>query len=157
MVGYATSHLFPFHPPSSSSPLSHSCVCRCIAAASNSAHRHHRDWHGLCTTCTIGLSRPSQSPMHRCLRIQELLALIFSHLDLTEHSGRQSYNSRQPTLQDLAVLARTCCTFHGPALDHLWRSSALVNLLRCMPADLWMVDEVGEPPWKCNMVSGLAR
>ncbi|KAJ7839869.1 hypothetical protein B0H14DRAFT_3697324 [Mycena olivaceomarginata] len=89
--------------------------------------------------------------MHCCLRVQELLALIFSHLDLTEHSGRQSYNSRQPTLQDLAVLARTCCTFHGPALDHLWRSSALVNLLRCMPADLWMVDDVGEPPYKCNM------
>ncbi|KAF7360749.1 hypothetical protein MVEN_00806900 [Mycena venus] len=85
--------------------------------------------------------------MHRCLRVQELLALIFSHLDPMEHSGRHSYSWRQPTLQDLAVLARTCCTFHGPALDHLWRSSNLVTLLHCMPADLWVVDEVG----KCNM------
>ncbi|KAJ6540560.1 hypothetical protein B0H19DRAFT_1381621 [Mycena capillaripes] len=89
--------------------------------------------------------------MHPCLRVQELLALIFSHLDPMVHSGRQSHSWRQPTLQDLAVLARTCSTFHGPALDHLWGTSALVNLLRCMPADLWVVDEVGEPLWKCNM------
>ncbi|KAJ7895396.1 hypothetical protein B0H13DRAFT_2035072 [Mycena leptocephala] len=89
--------------------------------------------------------------MHRCLSVQELLALIFSHLDPREHSGRHSYSWRQPTLQDLAVLARTCGTFRGPALDHLWRSSALVNLLRCMPADLWLVDEAGELAWKCNM------
>ncbi|KAJ7239320.1 hypothetical protein C8J57DRAFT_1372855 [Mycena rebaudengoi] len=82
--------------------------------------------------------------MHHCLRVQELLALIFSHLDPREHSG-------QPTLQDLAVLARTCGTFHGPALDHLWRSSTIVNLLCCMPGDLWGVNEAKEPLWKCSM------
>ncbi|KAJ7453813.1 hypothetical protein FB451DRAFT_1280836 [Mycena latifolia] len=89
--------------------------------------------------------------MHRCLGVQELLALIFSHLDTIEHSGCRSYSSRQPTLQDLAVLARTCSTFRGPALDHLWRFSTLANLLRCMPADLWVVNEAGEPLWKCDM------
>ncbi|KAJ6590726.1 hypothetical protein DFH09DRAFT_976217 [Mycena vulgaris] len=89
--------------------------------------------------------------MHRCLSVQELLALIFSHLDPREHSGRHSYSWRQPTLQDLAVLARTCGTFRELALDRLWRSSALVNLLRCMPADLWVVDDVAEAAWKCNM------
>ncbi|KAJ7818644.1 hypothetical protein B0H13DRAFT_2378826 [Mycena leptocephala] len=83
--------------------------------------------------------------MHRCLGVHELLALIFSHFDPREHSEGHSW--RQPALQDLAVLARTCGTFRGPALDHLWRSSALVNLLRCMPADLWVVDEVGELAW----------
>ncbi|KAJ6494461.1 hypothetical protein C8R45DRAFT_177094 [Mycena sanguinolenta] len=87
--------------------------------------------------------------MHRCLRVQELLALIFSHLDPREHSDRHSFNSRQPTLQDLAVLARTCCTFHRPALDHLWRSSTPLNLFRCMPADLWVVDEP-EVGWKMH-------
>ncbi|KAF7374130.1 hypothetical protein MSAN_00294300 [Mycena sanguinolenta] len=88
--------------------------------------------------------------MHRCLTVQELLALIFSHLDPMDRSGRHGYNSRQPSLQDLAVLARTCCTFHEPALDHLWRSSTPVNLLRCMPADLWVVDE--RDGWKCTML-----
>ncbi|KAJ6504964.1 hypothetical protein C8R45DRAFT_971542 [Mycena sanguinolenta] len=89
--------------------------------------------------------------MHRCLSVQELLALIFSHLDPREHSGRNSFSWRQPTLQDLAVLARTCGTFREPALDRLWRSTTLVNLLRCMPADLWVIDD--EAAWKCNMLA----
>ncbi|KAJ7211513.1 hypothetical protein C8J57DRAFT_1150661 [Mycena rebaudengoi] len=95
--------------------------------------------------------------MHHCLRVQELLVLIFSHFGPRQQhsdqdSGRHSYDWRQPTLQDLAVLARTCSTFRGPALDHLWRSSTLVNLLHCMPADLWVVSEVGQSPgMKCYM------
>ncbi|KAJ6452090.1 hypothetical protein C8R45DRAFT_1041338 [Mycena sanguinolenta] len=91
--------------------------------------------------------------MHRCLGVQELLALIFSHLDPREHSGRRSFSWRQPTLQDLAVLARTCGTFREPALNRLWRSLALVNLLCCMPADFWAIDDVGEAAWKCNMLA----
>ncbi|KAJ7729813.1 hypothetical protein B0H16DRAFT_225562 [Mycena metata] len=89
--------------------------------------------------------------MHRCLSVQELLALIFSHLDPREDSGHRSYSWRQPALQDLAVVARTCGTFREPALDRLWRSSALVNLLRCMPADLWAIDTEVPDGWKCSM------
>ncbi|KAJ7230139.1 hypothetical protein GGX14DRAFT_2245 [Mycena pura] len=89
--------------------------------------------------------------MHRCLRVQELLALIFSHLDPMDHSDHLSYSWRQPTRQDLAVLARTCATFHGPALDQLWRSSTVANLLHCMPADLWLVEQARETPWQSNM------
>ncbi|KAJ6592862.1 hypothetical protein B0H19DRAFT_10477 [Mycena capillaripes] len=113
----------------------------------NSAHRHVTFFRRS-AVCTTGLSHPFQSQMHRCLSVQELLALIFSHLDPREHSGRHSYSWRQPTLQDLTVLARTCGTFREPALNHLWRSSALVNLLRCMPSDLWVVDDAA---WKCNV------
>ncbi|KAJ7196089.1 hypothetical protein GGX14DRAFT_474058, partial [Mycena pura] len=83
--------------------------------------------------------------MHRCLRVQELFSLIFSHLDPMDHSEHhRSYSWRQPTRQDLAVLARTCATFHGPALHHLWRSSTIANLLHCMPADLWVVDQASD-------------
>jgi hypothetical protein len=108
--------------------------------------------------CTNCLPHPFQSQMHHCLRVQELLVLIFSHLDMRDHSNSLSYvySDREHTLQDLAVLARTCSTFREPALDRLWMSSALLNLIRCMPGDLWLVDEVGEHPWKYNMVSRLA-
>ncbi|KAJ7454325.1 hypothetical protein B0H11DRAFT_1875330 [Mycena galericulata] len=47
-------------------------------------------------------------------------------------------------MKDLAAVARTCRAFQGPALDFLWRYSTLLNLLRCMPSDLWAVDEVRE-------------
>ncbi|KAF7366143.1 hypothetical protein MVEN_00491200 [Mycena venus] len=41
------------------------------------------------------------------------------------------------------MAARTCTTFQGPALDHLWSSTDLFRLLtRCMPSDLWAVDDV---------------
>ncbi|KAJ7772831.1 hypothetical protein DFH07DRAFT_733536, partial [Mycena maculata] len=39
---------------------------------------------------------------------------------------------------DLAALARTCTSFHEIALDELWRhQDTIMNLIRCMPADLW--------------------
>ncbi|KAJ7451218.1 hypothetical protein B0H11DRAFT_2330473 [Mycena galericulata] len=82
----------------------------------------------------------------------ELVRCIFSYLDPIEHSPTvQRHASRQPTLKDLAAVARTCRTFEGPALDYLWKSATLVNLLRCMPSGLWVVEEVTQPPEKCYM------
>ncbi|KAJ7513095.1 hypothetical protein B0H11DRAFT_2303294 [Mycena galericulata] len=50
---------------------------------------------------------------------------------------------KTPVLRDLAVVARTCKTLRDPALDQLWHSAALVNLVCCMPPDLWAVDTIG--------------
>ncbi|KAJ7266247.1 hypothetical protein C8J57DRAFT_1511177 [Mycena rebaudengoi] len=96
--------------------------------------------------------------MHHCLRIQEIVGLWCSHLEESSAISLQAYSTivgkswRQPALKDLAVVARTCKAFHGPALDALWRSSALVNFLRCMPSDLYCCEESG-PEWrvKCDM------
>ncbi|KAJ6563651.1 hypothetical protein DFH09DRAFT_1158617 [Mycena vulgaris] len=95
--------------------------------------------------------------MHHCLRIQEIVGLWCSHLEestiaLESYSTIVGESWKRPALNDLAVIARTCRTFHDPALDALWRSSALVNLLRCMPSDLYHCEESG-PKWnvKCDM------
>ncbi|KAJ7142952.1 hypothetical protein C8R44DRAFT_974416 [Mycena epipterygia] len=69
--------------------------------------------------------------MHRCLKIPEIVGLVCSHLE-------ESWVVRSKC--HLAVLARTCTAFHGPALDVLWSSSALVDLLRCLPSDLWVME-----------------
>lgn len=45
-------------------------------------------------------------------------------------------------MMDLAIVARTCVAFHSPALDYLWRSATLINLLRCLPSDLVVVEEL---------------
>ncbi|KAJ7455840.1 hypothetical protein FB451DRAFT_1143740 [Mycena latifolia] len=96
--------------------------------------------------------------MHHCLRIQEIVGLWCSHLEESSTISLRAYSTivgkswKRPALKDLAVVARTCRAFHGPALDALWRSSALVNLLRCMPSDLYHCEESG-PEWnvKCDM------
>jgi hypothetical protein len=103
--------------------------------------------------------------MHHCLRIQEIVGLWCSHLEEFESTtALQSYSTivgkswKRPALNDLAVVARTCRAFHGPALDALWRSSALVNLLRCMPSDLYRCEESGpERNVKCDMASPPSR
>ncbi|KAJ7116932.1 hypothetical protein C8R44DRAFT_879462 [Mycena epipterygia] len=69
------------------------------------------------------LSSSFPSEMHRCLQIREILDMFFEPAD--------SYGT-------LAALARTCTTFQNPALDILWRNQdTLMNLLRCMPTDLF--------------------
>ncbi|KAJ7465713.1 hypothetical protein FB451DRAFT_422984 [Mycena latifolia] len=68
--------------------------------------------------------------MHQCLKVPELVGLVCSHL----HSGDQGW-VRNPSRRDLAVVARTCTAFFGPAIDVLWRSAWLVNLLCCLPPD----------------------
>ncbi|KAJ7089917.1 hypothetical protein C8R44DRAFT_892103 [Mycena epipterygia] len=60
--------------------------------------------------------------MHHCLEI-----LVFSKLSPVGAGAK-----------DLAAPARTCITFHDIALDALWwYQYTIVNLIRCMPADLW--------------------
>ncbi|KAJ7729764.1 hypothetical protein B0H16DRAFT_1893780 [Mycena metata] len=68
--------------------------------------------------------------MHRSLRIPEVIGMICSQLKpVSWIRGGES---------DLAVLARTSTVFHDAALDVLWgRQETLMNLIRCMPADLW--------------------
>ncbi|KAJ7457687.1 hypothetical protein FB451DRAFT_1406568 [Mycena latifolia] len=66
--------------------------------------------------------------MHRALKIAELVDLIFSHLD--PKPGAESGT--------LAALAGTCTIFHDSALDVLWRhQETIINLIQCMPANLW--------------------
>ncbi|KAF7347154.1 hypothetical protein MVEN_01469900 [Mycena venus] len=74
--------------------------------------------------------------MHNALRIPEIVHLVVSELN-TE--GRE-----------LVALARTCTRFQNIALDALWRKQTnVVNLIRCMPEDLWeTVDVVGIPTLK---------
>ncbi|KAJ7171340.1 hypothetical protein C8R46DRAFT_948407 [Mycena filopes] len=70
--------------------------------------------------------------MHRTLLIPEIVGAVFEYLDptRTEDSDVQT--------QELAALARTCTDFHDIALDALWRcQDGILNLIRCMPADLW--------------------
>ncbi|KAJ7734331.1 hypothetical protein DFH07DRAFT_780328 [Mycena maculata] len=51
-------------------------------------------------------------------------------------------------------MARTCRTFHEPAVDPLWRCAALANLFLCMPSDLRAVDETGDwiTPYKMRFL-----
>ncbi|KAJ7779697.1 hypothetical protein B0H16DRAFT_1499618 [Mycena metata] len=76
--------------------------------------------------------------MHPTLHIPELVGAVFRNLDPSWTEDAQ--------LQDLAVLARTCTGFHDIALDALWRHQyGILNLIRCMPADLWEVVEADAP------------
>ncbi|KAJ7502707.1 hypothetical protein B0H11DRAFT_1989739 [Mycena galericulata] len=68
--------------------------------------------------------------MHRSLHIPEIVTEICSHLDPSP--GVES--------ADLAALARTCQIFQDIALDALWKSQdTIVNLIMCMPNDLWEI------------------
>ncbi|KAJ7171386.1 hypothetical protein C8R46DRAFT_948444, partial [Mycena filopes] len=69
--------------------------------------------------------------MHHALEIPEILDLVVAQLALDRHC-------------DLAALALTCTDTHDVALDVLWREQdTVLNLLRCMPADLWETVFVG--------------
>ncbi|KAJ7037557.1 hypothetical protein C8F04DRAFT_1393501 [Mycena alexandri] len=74
--------------------------------------------------------------MHRALMIPELLRLICLEID-----GGLNFISPLGTRQ-LAILARTCTTISAHALDVLWAfHPTLMNLLACMPSDLWNKDK----------------
>ncbi|KAJ7657238.1 hypothetical protein DFH06DRAFT_1045211 [Mycena polygramma] len=82
------------------------------------------------SNASAGLDYPPE--MHRTLRLPEVLVSVFSYLDPTADA------------KDLAGLARTCIGFHSIALDALWsHQNGVLNLLRCMPSDLW--EEVTAP------------
>lgn len=69
-----------------------------------------------------------QSRLHPCLKIPELLAVIFESLyRLNSPDGRAS----------LARLARTCRLFHDSALDMLWQTQVtLFPLIKLFPEEL---------------------
>ncbi|KAJ6491968.1 hypothetical protein C8R45DRAFT_1212846 [Mycena sanguinolenta] len=73
--------------------------------------------------------------MHHCLSILELVENVCEHLEGVDQ-GRRT----------LAALARTCKSFHGPALNCLWavQRDGMVNLMRCMPPDLFEFKDHGE-------------
>ncbi|KAJ6608518.1 hypothetical protein B0H10DRAFT_525549 [Mycena sp. CBHHK59/15] len=76
---------------------------------------------------------------HRALEVLEIVELICAQIgseDLEPLSKTASH--------DLAVLARTCTIFQNPALNMLWRTQvSILNLMRCMPDDLWEQNLVG--------------
>ncbi|KAJ6540330.1 hypothetical protein B0H19DRAFT_1268930 [Mycena capillaripes] len=75
--------------------------------------------------------------MHHCLKITEIVDMICFHL----HPKSSSPPWPAKPFRDLAAMAKTCQIFLNPALDYLWSSATLVQLvIRCMPADLWAVD-----------------
>lgn len=64
--------------------------------------------------------------MHRTLHILEIIVDVFSLLDK----------------KSLSVLARTCRSFHEPALDLLWREQeSLLPLLKCLPQNQWVEEK----------------
>ncbi|KAJ7089116.1 hypothetical protein C8R44DRAFT_990936 [Mycena epipterygia] len=83
------------------------------------------------------------------IAIQELVALVCSHL---KEPRVWEHKSKQPEQRDLAVVARTCTAFLDPALDTLWSSATLRNLLCCLPSDVWtMVEVTGQGQIKYSM------
>ena len=63
--------------------------------------------------------------MHDCLRVQDIIYDIIKIF--AETRDRRS----------IAAIARTCKSFHEPAMDALWRKlDGLGPLLECMPSDL---------------------
>ncbi|KAJ7728875.1 hypothetical protein B0H16DRAFT_1697316 [Mycena metata] len=69
-----------------------------------------------------------------CLRIPELVDLIFSNLTPSHFRGNR---------RDLVRLGRTCTKFHGPAMNILWETlDDFMRLLKCMPCDLFTIDYI---------------
>ncbi|KAJ6491112.1 hypothetical protein C8R45DRAFT_1213177 [Mycena sanguinolenta] len=77
--------------------------------------------------------------LHPCLKMPDIVGRVCFHLHPTSDLDRSAV--RKP-MMDLAIVARTCVAFHSPALDYLWRSATLINLLRCLPSDLVVVEEL---------------
>ncbi|KAF7356912.1 hypothetical protein MVEN_01027000 [Mycena venus] len=68
--------------------------------------------------------------MHRALQIVEVVEMVCAQVTHFRAS------------RDLACLARTSTIFLDPALNVLWRhQDTIVNILRCMPEDLWVITE----------------
>ncbi|KAJ7291649.1 hypothetical protein C8J57DRAFT_1163716 [Mycena rebaudengoi] len=67
---------------------------------------------------------------------------FFSIPDLVELLCEEVGDHDDDLSQDLAALARTATVFHHPALDVMWRyQDGLMNVILCMPADLWESEE----------------
>ncbi|KAJ7143872.1 hypothetical protein C8R44DRAFT_864890 [Mycena epipterygia] len=88
--------------------------------------------------------------MHRGLEIFEITEIICGQLG-PEALGTLSKDAAR----DLNALARTSKLFLDPALSVLWRhQNTIMNLLRCMPDDLWDITELdsGEDQWEIMLM-----
>ncbi|KAJ7697242.1 hypothetical protein B0H17DRAFT_1265817 [Mycena rosella] len=69
--------------------------------------------------------------MHRALEILEIAETI---------CGEVGHSLVPAARRDLASLAQVCRAFNDAALDRLWENQeTLINILACMPSDLWEV------------------
>ncbi|KAH6906484.1 hypothetical protein BKA70DRAFT_1287748 [Coprinopsis sp. MPI-PUGE-AT-0042] len=93
--------------------------------------------------------------MHHCLQIDEVLLEIFLHVLLLEHPFASSFPVSSPTVSSLA---RTCRTFHNPALTVLWREvNGLAQLFSVLPAAKIRWEEVVIPRGGTHLVLHLAH
>jgi hypothetical protein len=101
----------------------------------------------------IALTRPQS--MHHCLKILEIVDMVCSHLEPSTLPWPTGTGDKR--FHNLAVIARTCTTFKGPALDYLWRSTTLERLFTyCMPSDVWAIHTSHQSfgRTQCEMVRG---
>ncbi|KAJ7190374.1 hypothetical protein GGX14DRAFT_605953, partial [Mycena pura] len=73
-------------------------------------------------------------------QIPELVSLVCSHLEVLPQLQSVRFGARPA---DLAVLARTSTVFSSHALRLVWKSVALINLLRCLPSDCFHLTTTG--------------
>jgi hypothetical protein len=70
--------------------------------------------------------------MHPALQIAEIVELIC--IESVDPDDDRDLNT-------LYALARTASTFTHSALNGLWKfQTTLINILKCLPADLWDVE-----------------
>ncbi|OBZ67193.1 hypothetical protein A0H81_12877 [Grifola frondosa] len=75
--------------------------------------------------------------MHQALETKDIFILIIESLQI----NADDENDEKEWGRSLAALARTCRTFHEPALDALWCSQPhLVNLVKCIPQKAWQMN-----------------
>ncbi|KAI6132594.1 hypothetical protein EDD16DRAFT_1891083 [Pisolithus croceorrhizus] len=85
------------------------------------------------------MAHPRRHDMHRCLRITQILHLIFEYV-VDEKVTDANVTGAMIRHEDVAGLARTCKAFMDPALDVLWRTqSSLSPLVMCLPAHFWFL------------------
>ncbi|EAU83831.1 hypothetical protein CC1G_09500 [Coprinopsis cinerea okayama7 len=68
--------------------------------------------------------------MHNCLRIPEIVTLIFQYVYENDENDKQHAKT-------VANLARTCKAFTSPALGILWHETTLTRFLSLLPDDSW--------------------
>ncbi|KAG0709191.1 hypothetical protein DFH29DRAFT_778848, partial [Suillus ampliporus] len=69
--------------------------------------------------------------MHYALKLNDIIYILFRHVNEPSVNHEPGGNVGQKTL---AALARTCRLFHEPALDVLWGDLYFPHpLIRCLP------------------------
>ncbi|KIM90987.1 hypothetical protein PILCRDRAFT_1215 [Piloderma croceum F 1598] len=74
--------------------------------------------------------------MHHCLKIPEILTIIFESLNNNDSESFRPYTD----YQTFFALALVCRNFLEPALDALWREQgSFAQLIQTLPTDAWRV------------------